>query len=602
MLSLVPSHSRYFPWHSQGLRGSMLVLVGLVMGASHLGQAPLLTMAAAEEVDYPVPPEAIKQADVPQGKIEGPFSLASKIYPGTQRDYWIYVPAQYTAEKAACTMIVQDGLGRAQDWHIPQIYDNLIHAGEVPVTVCIFVNPGIVPPIKDKAQPRFNRSFEYDALGDRYARFLLEELIPEVSKKYNLSSDPNDRALAGASSGGICAFNAAWERPDAFRRVLCTIGTFVGLRGGDAFPVLIRKTSPKPLRVFLQDGSQDLNIYAGDWWLANQSMLSALTWAGYDVKHVWGEGGHNAKHSSAIMPDALRWLWRGYPEPIQVAPNASVQRRIDVLVPNADWREVSSGHEAAEAPACSAAGELFFSDSKAGRIYRVGEDGKTRVFADQTGRITSLAFSPSGVLWGCKDTRQIVRFDADAKETVVIADTKCHSLVTLPDGFYINDQSTPAIRWSTYTGSLKPALDLTEPVSALVPTIDHAFMHLLSATSQTTAHARIATDQSLEHRQLYGYLHLPYLRPTSGASAVALDNEGRAYVATSAGIQVLDQLGRVHFIIASPAASPITGLAFGGVRRDMLYVTVGKSVYSRILKTKGHPTYEPAIEPPKPAL
>src|SRR5690606_3277116 len=110
-----------------------------------------------------------------------------------------------------------------------------------------------------------------------YARFLLEELIPEVSKKYNLSSDPNDRALAGASSGGICAFNAAWERPDAFRRVLCTIGTFVGLRGGDAFPVLVRKTSPKPLRVFLQDGSQDLNIYAGDWWLANQSMRSALT-------------------------------------------------------------------------------------------------------------------------------------------------------------------------------------------------------------------------------------------------------------------------------------------------------------------------------------
>ncbi len=602
MLSRVPSHLCHFPPHATKLLGMLIVLVGLLLCASHLGIATTLNVAAADEPDYPVPPEAVKQAGVPEGKVEGPFTLASKIYPGTQREYWLYVPAQYSADKPACTMIVQDGLGRAQGWNIPQILDNLIHAGDVPVTVGIFVAPGIVPAVKANAQPRFNRSFEYDALGDRYARFLLEELIPEVSKKYNLSSDPNDRALAGASSGGICAFNAAWERPDAFRRVICTIGTFVGLRGGDALPVLVRKTAPKPLRIFLQDGSQDLNIYAGDWWLANQSMLSALTWAGYDVKHVWGEGGHNAKQSSAIMPDALRWLWRGYPEPIQAAPNATAERRIDVLIPSAEWREVSSGHELAEAPACSAAGELFFSDSKAGRIYRVGEDGKTRVFADQTGRITSLAFSPSGVLWGCKDTKQIVRFDAEGKETVVIADTKCHSLVTLPDGFYINDQSTPAVRWSSYEGNVKGALELTEPASAIAPTIDHAFMHLLSATSQTTAHARIAADRSLEHRQAFGYLHLPYLRATSGASAVALDSEGRAYLATAAGIQVLDQLGRVHFIIPTPTASAVSGLAFGGMRRDTLFITVGNSVYSRVLKTKGQATYESPIEPPKPAL
>ncbi len=588
------------------LVGILLASMFFLVGAGLLGSVGTLGEASADEPDYPVPPEALKQAGVPEGRVEGPFSLASKIFPGTQRDYWLYVPAQYAAEKPACTLIVQDGLARAEGWHMPQVLDNLIHAGEVPVTIGIFVNPGIVPAVKEKSQPRFNRSFEYDALGDRYARFLLEELIPEVSKKYNLSSDPNDRALAGASSGGICAFNAAWERPDAFRRVLCTIGTFVGLRGGDAFPVLVRKTAPKPLRIFLQDGSRDLNIYAGDWWLANQNMLSSLTWAGYDVKHVWGEGGHDAKQSMSIMPDALRWLWRGYPEPIQAAPKAvpqaTVERRIDVLIPDAQWREVSSGHELAEAPACSAAGELFFSDSKAGRIYRVGEDGKTRVFADQTGRITGLAFSPSDVLWGCKDTKQVVRFDAEGKETVVIADTKCHSLVTLPDGFYINDQSTPAVRWSTYDGSMKLALDLAEPVSALAPTIDHAFMHLLSATGQTTAHARIAADQLLEHRQPYGYLHLPYLRAASGASAVALDSEGRTYVATAAGIQVLDQLGRVHFIIPSPAASPISGLAFGGMRHDTLYVTVGSSVYSRTLKAKGHATYAPPIEPPKPAL
>lgn len=597
MISMIPSWSPVFP-----MRLLLLIVIGPFFVADHPEIVGLTRVAAAEEPDYPLPPEAHKQEGVPEGKIEGPFTMSSKIYAGTERNYWIYVPAQYAADKPACTLIVQDGLGRAQGWNLPQICDHLIHAGEMPVTIGIYVDPGIVPATKAKSQPRFNRSFEYDALGDRYARFLLEELIPEVSKKYSLSSDANDRALAGASSGGICAFNAAWERPDAFRRVLCTIGTFVGLRGGDAFPVLVRKFEPRPLRVFLQDGSNDLNIYAGDWWQANQSMLSALTWAGYDVKHVWGEGGHNTKHSSAIMPDALRWLWRGYPDPIAVAPNRKVERRIDVLIPDSGWREVSPGHEMAEAPACNASGELFFCDSKAGRIYRVGDDGKTRIFADQTGRITSLAFGPNGNLWGCKDGKQIVQYNAEGKETVVIAETKCQSLVTLPNGIYINDQSTPALRWSSYEGVLKSALDLAEPVSAMTPTADQAFMHLLSATSQSTAHARIAADQTLEYRQLFGYLHLPYLRPNSGASAVVVDSEGRSYMATAAGIQVLDQLGRVHLILNSPTAGALNGLAFGGARRDTLYVTAGSSVYSRTLKAKGLATFEPPVEPPKPGL
>lgn len=551
---------------------------------------------------YPLPPEAQAQEGVPEGKVEGPFTLTSKIYPGTERQYWIYVPAQYAADKPACTLIVQDGLNRARGWNLPQICDYLIHSRAMPVTVGIFVDPGIVPAVKDKSQPRFNRSFEYDSLGDRYARFLLEELIPEVSTKYSLSANPNDRALAGASSGGICAFNAAWERPDAFRRVLCTIGTFVGLRGGDAFPVLVRKTEPKPLRVFLQDGSQDLNIYAGDWWLANQSMLSALAWAGYDVKHAWGDGGHDAKHAIAIMPDALRWLWRDYPEPIRAAPNATVERRIDILVPEMGWEEVSSGHEMAEAPACNAAGELFFCDSKAGRIYRIGDDGKTRIFKDQTGRVSGLAFGPDGLLYACKDAKQVVRYDSEGKEQVVIADCTCHSLATLPDGFYINDQATPAVGWSSYDGVQQPALPVTEAVSALTPTADHAFMHLLVPTSQTTLQARITGDHGLEHRQQHGFLHLPYLSRSSGASGVAVDNQGRYYVTSSVGVQVLDQLGRVHFILSAPPVGQVNGLAFGGARRDILFVTTGGSVYRRSLKTTGVASFEPPVEPPKPRL
>ncbi|MCA9181179.1 MAG: hypothetical protein KDA51_06985, partial [Planctomycetales bacterium] len=203
MISMIPSWSPVFP-----MRLLLLIVIGPFFVADHPEIVGLTRVAAAEEPDYPLPPEAHKQEGVPEGKIEGPFTMSSKIYAGTERNYWIYVPAQYAADKPACTLIVQDGLGRAQGWNLPQICDHLIHAGEMPVTIGIYVDPGIVPATKAKSQPRFNRSFEYDALGDRYARFLLEELIPEVSKKYSLSSDANDRALAGASSGGICAFNA----------------------------------------------------------------------------------------------------------------------------------------------------------------------------------------------------------------------------------------------------------------------------------------------------------------------------------------------------------------------------------------------------------
>ena len=154
------------------------------------------------------------------------------------------------------------------------------------------------------------------ALSDRYARFLLDEILPEVAKHYNLSTNPNDRAISGGSSGGICSFTVAWTHPEAFRRVLSFIGSFADLRGGDIYPALIRKTEPKPLRVFLQDGNHDLNNFAGDWWLANQSMASALTYAGYDVKFVTGDKDHDMIQGGAILPDALRWLWRDYPQPI----------------------------------------------------------------------------------------------------------------------------------------------------------------------------------------------------------------------------------------------------------------------------------------------
>ena len=207
-------------------------------------------------------------------------------------------------------MVFQDGRGYLKN--VPIVFDNLIHKRDMPVTVAVFINPGVVPETSDNVLARYNRSFEYDAADGRYAQFLLEEILPVALKDLNVTDDPNLRAICGSSSGGIAAFVAAWEWPDAFRRVYTTVGTYVGLRGGNELPVLVRKTEPKPLRIFLQDGANDNNLYCGSWWVANQDMLASFQWAGYEVNHEWGEGGHNRKHGKAIFPKAMRWLWQDW--------------------------------------------------------------------------------------------------------------------------------------------------------------------------------------------------------------------------------------------------------------------------------------------------
>src|SRR6185436_8939703 len=276
-----------------------------------------LTLRAAELTSTNVDESP---ANVPKGEVLKFIFAQSKIFPGTSRDYWIYVPAQYTPDKPACVYFNQDGI----QWQAPAVFDRLIQNREMPVTIGVFVMHGRVKAADtNSALDRFKRSYEYDGLGDNYARFLLEELLPEVESKktsdgraIRLSTNANDRAIGGSSRGAICAFTAAWERPDAFSRVFSAIGTYVGLRGGDQYATLIRKYEPKPIRIFLQDGSNDHNIYAGDWWMANQMMERALTFSGYEVNHVWGEGGHNGAHGTQLFPDAMRWLWSGWPAPV----------------------------------------------------------------------------------------------------------------------------------------------------------------------------------------------------------------------------------------------------------------------------------------------
>lgn len=266
--------------------------------------------------DYPLGEDSRRQADVPVGMVTQHRWKDSKVFPGTERDYWLYVPKQYDADKPACVMVFQDGRGYVSETghsRVPIVFDNLIHQGAMPVTIGIFLNPGAVPASQAGAKARSNRSFEYDSLSDRYARFLLEEILPAVAAQYNLVESAEGRAICGLSSGGICAFTVGWERPDAFSKVVSYIGSFTNIRGGHVYPALIRKTEKKPLRVFLQDGENDLNNLHGNWPLANRQMASALEFAGYDYRFVMGDGGHSGNHGGALLPEILRWLWRDYP-------------------------------------------------------------------------------------------------------------------------------------------------------------------------------------------------------------------------------------------------------------------------------------------------
>jgi enterochelin esterase-like enzyme len=297
-----------------------------------LGAACLVVLSAAaaplDEV-YQLGPDSQAHEGVPQGKIIGPLTLASQVFTNTTRHYWIYVPAQYDSTTPADLMIFQDGQAFVNvkgEYRIPNVFDNLIYRREMPVTIAVFINPGHTPSQAESSPTNWgdsinNRGLEYNALDDSYANLIVNELLPPVEKDYNISKNPDDRAIAGASSGAICAFTVAWQRPDQFHKVISTIGSFTDIRGGDVYPELIRASDRKPIRIFLQDGINDNRGRRNggaynpkrDWHAQNIKMAAALTEKGYDVNYCWGIGTHSNKQGGAIMPDMLRWLWRDYP-------------------------------------------------------------------------------------------------------------------------------------------------------------------------------------------------------------------------------------------------------------------------------------------------
>jgi sugar lactone lactonase YvrE/enterochelin esterase-like enzyme len=547
--------------------------------------------------------------EIPKGEVTKYTFDQSKIFPGTVRDYWIYVPKQYDPAKPACVHINQDGV----KFNAPAVFDELIHKQEIPVLIGVFVMHGRVKATSDEALDRFNRSYEYDGLGDNYARFLLEELLPEVEKKttadgrpVRLSKSGNDRSIGGSSSGAICAFTAAWERPDAFRRVFSSVGTYVGLRGGQNYPTLIRKVEPKPIRVFLQDGSNDLNIYGGDWWMANQSMERSLTFAGYEVEHVWGDGGHNAKHATELFPQAMRWLWKDWPAEIKTG--AGSPQLQEILLPGEDWQLVSEGYRFTEGPAVNAKGEVFFNEVPASKTYKIGLDGQVTVFLNDSQRGDGQAFGPDGRLYSVAGgAEQIIAYDADGKASVVAEGFRGNDLVVRHDGsIYVTnpgwDGKSPSQIWHISSKGEKKVVDRGLKFSnGITLSPDQSLLYVADSRTHWVYSFQIQADGSLKYKQKYFHLHVPDSAEDSGADGLRTDRDGRLYVATRMGIQVCDQAGRVNCIIPTPNGK-VSNLCFGGPKFDTLYATCGDRVYRRKLKVTGAHAFQPPHKPAAPRL
>jgi enterochelin esterase-like enzyme len=297
--------------------------------------------APSPDSQYRLGPDSLPQEGVPKGEIRGPYTLPSKVYPGTQHTYWVYVPAQYDPAVSTALMVFNDGQAFKNpdgDMRAQNVMDNLIYRREIPVMLAVFINPGRTPEQPEPNPQEWgdhttNRPTEYNTPDDKYARVITEELMPALAKDYNISKDPEQHGIGGSSSGAIAAFIVAWERPDDFRKVLSNVGSFVNLRGGDVFPERVLASEKKPIRIFLCDGRNDNRGVRPpnpaydqrmDWFYQNVRLMKALTEKGYDVNYTWGMNLHGQKFGGAILPDMMRWLWRD--GPVSTDPNDKVER------------------------------------------------------------------------------------------------------------------------------------------------------------------------------------------------------------------------------------------------------------------------------------
>ena len=537
----------------------LIILLGIALS---LGNA---IAQQAYNVRSPYDPATQKMAEEMQGEVMK-FTLSdSQLYPGTQREVLVYVPQQYDATKPACLLVCMDGIL----YDATTVMDNLIASGEMPVTIGVFVNPGVVYDENGEVV-RYNRCKEFDSTDDTFSRFIENEVLAKVEgmktasgKTVLLSKDANDRAITGASSGGIAAFSVAWNRPDLYSRVYTTVGTFVAMRGGNNYSNIVRKTEPKPLRIYMQDGWYDVwNPIFGEWFEHNLLMESAFNFAGYEVFHKWDRGNHSIKYGTIAFPDAMRWLWKGYPAKVQKgwSNNGMLQ---DILLENEDWQEVvlpatveGDLFAATDSSALFASRSHIYKVSAAGQVEQVGalKAGERLMGEGLTAKGSGLykngvkvadGLSALQAVQALSDGKYLALCNAKSKGNVMAVNVGCRALAIAPD-------------------------------------------YRFCVTGEENTHHLTSTVIDKTGKMLYSepfyYLHDLSNSTLKPSGAMAFDTKGNLYVATELGVQVADHNGRVRAILSLPAGR-VHSLAFSG---KYLFVRCGDKVYMRKMKAEGH--------------
>ena len=485
----------------------------------------------------------------------------SKIYPNTKRAFQVFVPQEYKGTDSAALVVGLDG----NLFGAITVIDNLIKSGEMPVTIGIFLQPGVSYD-SDNSVIRYNRSNEFDRTDARLASFLEQEVIPLVEsmqtpdgRKILISHNPNDRAITGASSSGIAAFTVAWERPDLFARVYSSVGTFVGMRGGNEYPVLVRKTEPKAIRIFLQDGVNDTwNHIFGDWWEQNQLMASALNYAGYEFDYKWDRGNHSITYGTRAYPDAMRWLWRGWPEPVKAGTtmNATISQTVSVQKPwtIADPFTAAALSDTLAVLICEPA-PLHKLSAKKGANMLIKHNGTdVAKFVANPYRVLPLH---NGDKYISNSEGEIFLLKKDAKKAI--------KLNTLP------------------TSGSEIAIS---PNGKLLVAAEKNSNWLISYI--------IAPDGTLQAGQQFYWLHNPDNHTNTPYGNMAFDTEGNLYVATPIGIQICDHNGRVRGILPLPGAGrKVDAIAFVGNR---IFAKCGNILYVREVGKTGHNSWNAPID------
>ena len=527
-----------------------------------------ITAQQAYNITAPHDPATVKMAEEDRGEVVKFEITDSPTYPGTTREVWVYVPKLYQDTAPACLLVCMDGIL----YDATTIMDNLIATGEMPVTIGVFVNPGVVYDENGEVV-RYNRCKEFDSTDDRFVSFLEQEVLARVEgmqtqsgQTIRLSSDANDRAITGASSGGIAAFSAAWNRPDLFSRVYTTVGTFVAMRGGHEYAAIVRKTEPKPLRIYMQDGWYDVwNPIFGEWFEYNLLMESAFNFAGYEAFHVWNRGNHSIKYGTLAFPDAMRWLWKGYPARVQKgwSNNGMLQ---SILLPDCDWQIVATTGDISSDIYPAPNGQATYASGN--KVYQINPT--TREATSTTSLKTGDKLMGDGII-----LRGTSLYHNGKKVAEGLYD--CQGVQALAENQYV-------VLCSDKTRATNRMRVLTQGERALAVSPDYR----LCVSGQANTHHLLSTVMNQQGEMLYTepfyYLQDLSNGTESKSGNMAFDTDGNLYVATALGVQVVDHNGRTRAILSLPAGE-VQSLAFSG---NYLYVVCGESIYVRQMKATGH--------------